>query len=207
MRILLTGFEPFDDSPVNPSEQVVKRLAQRGVEGVELCTAILPVARLEGPQALLQALEQHQPEAALCLGQSGGRARLSIERVAVNLLDYEGADNRGQTSRDEPVNAGGPAAYFATLPVRRLLEAVQAAGVPADLSLSAGSYLCNQVLYTLLHHLAMHQLSIPAGFIHLPYLPEQVAAMQGRGLVPSMALETMAKGIEAVLTELSKSQR
>ena len=123
--------------------------------GRRIVCAILPVEREAGPRALIEALEQHHPDAVVCLGEASGRSGVSIERVAVNLLDFRIADNTGAQVVDQPVIADGPAAYFVTLPVRRMLAAVQAAGVPAELSLSAGAFLCNQVLYHLLHHLAL----------------------------------------------------
>jgi pyroglutamyl-peptidase len=205
MRLLLTGFEPFGGSQLNASEQVVVAFAAQPPSQVELVTAILPVSRQQAPQALVKAIADSQPQAVLCLGEAQGRAVLSIERAALNLLDFRIPDNEGEQAMDEPVLAGGPAAYFVTLPVRRMLQAVVAAGVPAELSLSAGSYLCNQVLYTLLHHISLSDRLIPAGFIHLPLLPEQAAARQmldASVRVPSMSLETMVRGIRAAIEVL-----
>jgi len=200
MKLLLTGFEPFGESLVNPSEQVVRALAGEALPGVTLQTAILPVDRVAGPAGLLQAVQTGQPEAVLCLGEAARRMALSFERIAINLLDYRIADNAGHQATDEVIVPGGPAAYFTTLPVRAMRDAVLAAGVPAELSLSAGSFLCNQVLYELLHYLSLHSLNVPAGFVHLPVLPEQ--AVQRRPLIPSMGLETMLKGIRAAILAL-----
>jgi pyroglutamyl-peptidase len=200
MRLLLTGFEPFDGSTLNPSQSVVQALAAAPPVGVQLHTAILPVERLRGPLALLQALQAVQPEAVICLGEASRRAAISIERLAVNLLDYRIPDNQGVQVVDEAIRPDGPAAYFATLPVRRMLQAVEAVGVPVGLSLSAGTFLCNQVLYTLLDHLALAGSDIPAGFIHLPALPEQAAVK--RPPIPSMSLETMVTGIRAAIAVL-----
>jgi len=137
----------------------------------------------------------------LSLGVAGGRAALSVERVAVNLLDYRIPDNSGLQTRDRPILPGGPAAYFATLPVRGIYEAIRSAGVPVELSLSAGAFLCNQALYEMLHYLADKGHEIPAGFIHLPALPEQAAPREG-GKVPSMSLETMQRGVAAAIKVL-----
>jgi pyroglutamyl-peptidase len=197
MKLLLTGFEPFGGSDVNPSAQIVERLAREGGAGVELVTAVLPVDRYRGPATLIQAVRQSEPDAVLCLGLAGQRPAIAIERVAVNLLDFRIADNNGNQFVDEPIMPDGPAAYFTTLPVRAMHEAALAAGVPAELSLSAGAFLCNQVTYELLHYLAAHQLNIRAGFVHVPYLPEQVT--QKRPLLPSMSLATMCRGITAVI--------
>jgi pyroglutamyl-peptidase len=203
MRLLLTGFEPFGDSSINPSQQIIERLEAEGLPGIELLTAILPVDRLRGPEKLLQRIEKFHPEAILCLGEASTRAVLSIERLAVNLLNFTIPDNQGVQVEDEPIIPGGPAAYFATLPVRKACEAVKAAQVPVEISLSAGSYLCNQVFYTLLNFLVHQGLDIPAGFIHLPKLPEQAAAQQAAG--PSMSLETSLRGIRAVVEVLREA--
>ena len=200
MKVLLTGFEPFGGSHVNPSEQVAGRLARDGVPGVALQSAILPVDRQGGPATLLNAVRACQPDAILCLGEAARRPAISIERVAINLLDYRMVDNAGHQAVDEPIVLEGPAAYFVTLPVRAMLDAVRMAGIPAELSLSAGAFLCNQVTYELLHYLTTRQLDIPAGFVHLPALPEQVT--NAYPPMPSMALETMVRGICAVIGAL-----
>jgi pyroglutamyl-peptidase len=138
-----------------------------------------------------------QPQAVLCLGEASTRAVLSIERLAVNLLNFRIPDNQGFQAGEEPIYPGGPAAYFATLPVLKAFEAVKAAQVPVEISLSAGAYLCNQVFYTLLNFLAHQGLDIPAGFVHLPRLPEQAAAQEAAA--PSMSLETSLRGIQTVI--------
>ena len=195
MKILLSGFEPFGGSAINPSAEVIRAIAGHAMAPFDLCTVLLPVTCDGGPVALVQAVDAVKPDAVLCLGQANGRNALSIERVAINLLDFAIPDNAGKTIIDEPVVPGGPAAYFTTLPARTLLVAIRKAGVPAELSLSAGAYLCNQVFYRLLHHIAVNALPIRAGFIHLPSLPEQVIDRPG----PSMGLETMVAGVRAAL--------
>jgi pyroglutamyl-peptidase len=200
MKFLVTGFEPFGQSSVNPSEQVVQALAGRQFEGFAVQTAVLPVHRFHGPQKLLTLVQQTRPDAVVCLGEAGGRTAVSIERVAVNLLDFRIADNDGLVVQDEPIVAGGPAAYFTTLPVRALQQAVAAAGVPSELSLSAGAFLCNQVTFELLHFLTQQQWDIPAGFVHLPLLPEQAASQTP--LRPSMALDVMVRAVCTILHTL-----
>jgi pyroglutamyl-peptidase len=202
MKFLLTGFEPFGGSRVNPSEQVVQTLTGQTFAHVQLHTAILPVDRERGPALLLEAVRAVEPEVVLCLGAAERRPALSVERVAINLLDFGIADNAGQQVIDSPIVPGGPAAYFVTLPVRALVSAIRAAGVPAELSLSAGAFLCNQVLYTLLHNLTPASIPIPpvAGFIHLPALPEQAASNSLP--MASMSLDTMLKGIRAAIEML-----
>ena len=203
MKLLLTGFEPFGGSTVNPSQQIVQTLTQRHFAAVELCTAILPVDYAAGPAAALSAIQAQQPDAVLCLGQAARRPALSIERVAVNLLDFAIPDNAGIRAVDEPAVADGPAAYFATLPVRRILAAVQAFHVPCELSLSAGAFLCNQVFYAVLHYLALNRPTVPAGFIHVPSLPEQVISKPA----PSMSLDTMVMGVYAAIVAIGETEK
>jgi len=200
MKLLLTGFEPFGGSDINPSEQVVKTLAGKEYPDTEIITSILPVDQEAGPHGLIQAVEKSKPEVVICLGEARGRATINIERVAINLMDYRIEDNTGNKVQDQPIVPDGPSAYFCTLPVRQIMEAVQGVGVPAMLSLSAGTFLCNQVIYTLLHYLDINNLTIPAGFIHLPSLPKQVA--QEQPMKPSMGFETMVIGMEAVINSI-----
>ncbi len=197
MDILLTGFEPFGGSDMNPSEQVARVLDGSEIAGCRVTSRILPVDRAAGPRALLDAVVELRPRAVVCLGEHSGLARVAVERVAVNLLDFRIADNAGEVVTDQPLIAGGPAAYCATLPVRAICQAIAAMGIPCELSLSAGSFVCNQVMYTLLHHAAASSPEMPAGFIHLPALPAQ-AAKAPRPL-PSMSAETAASAVIAAL--------
>ena len=202
MRILLTAFEPFGKHPVNVSERALAVLAERGVTGAELHTALLPVERIDGPRRLLAAFDETQPDAAICLGQAGGRRGLQLERIAVNLLDYRIPDNAGERIQDAPVVQGGPAAYFSRLPLRRMQRAMEEAGAETELSLSAGAYLCNQVFYALSHHVAEQGLTTPVGFVHLPLLPEQ-AEIEPEA-VPTMELATIVAGLRAGLAALGE---
>ena len=202
MKILLTGFEPFGGKDANSSERVVLALREQRFPGVDLHTAILPVDCERGPAALLRALRAVQPDVAICLGEAKGRMRISIERVAINLLDYPMADNAGRQIRDEPIVPDGPAAYFVTLPVRALLDTLLEARIPAELSLSAGAFLCNQASYVLLHELAERRIRCRAGFIHLPWLPEQAAGNPTP--VPSLSLETMRQGLATATRMLAR---
>ncbi len=202
MKILLTGFEPFGGSVFNPSEQVVRALAREKIPGIELHPAILPVDRVRGSEALLRAFDESQPSAVVMLGEASRRAVISLERVAVNLLDFRIADNAGAKIVDEPIVRDAPAAYFSTLPLRAMHEAISAAQVPVELSLSAGAFLCNQVMFTMLHHLAQNKVIVPAGFIHLPPLPIQVVGKSPQ--LASMSLDTLLLGLRAGLGVLAK---
>ena len=193
--ILVTGFEPFGGEVVNPSGQVARALHGRRIGGAAVVGIQLPCAFGEAIAVLRDALATHRPQLVLALGQAGGRCELSLERVAINLDDARIADNRGAQPIDEPVQAGGPAAYFTTLPVKAMIAALRQAGHPASLSHSAGTFVCNHVFYGLQHALA-GQPGVRSGFMHLPYLPEQAAHHAG---APSLALGTMVDGVAAAL--------
>ena len=197
MNILVSGFEPFGSSNINPSGEVVKRLATGRIGGVDLTTCILPVDMAESTSQLLRAYEDYKPEAVLCLGEASQRAVISVERVAVNIMDYRIPDNQGNQVVDRPIVENGPVAYFCTLPVRAIYEALIADGIPAELSLSAGTFLCNQVLYSLLHTISRRGDAVAAGFVHLPSLPEEIAGLQKS--IPSMSLETAVRGVTRVI--------
>lgn len=196
-KILVTGFEPFGGSEFNPSQQVALALQGQTAGDSVITSAILPVDRDGGPRALLAEIEQRQPHAVVCLGEAARRPAVSVERIAVNLLDYRIPDNNGAQVTDLPVEPDGPAAYFSTLPVREIYEAILAAGIPVELSLSAGAFLCNQVFYTGRHYVSRQEKSIPLGFIHLPALPEQAAKAQAP--YASMNLETSLRAIRLAL--------
>jgi pyroglutamyl-peptidase len=191
--VLLTGFAPFAGERVNPSWEAVRRLAGARVHGREIAAVRLPTSFEGGVGKLRTALRRRRPGLVLCVGQAGGRSAISLERVALNLIDARIPDNAGAQPIDQPVVAGAPAAYFATLPLKSMWQALQAAGIPCELSQSAGSYVCNAVFYALMHELAQEQRVVPAGFMHVPYLPAQVSR---RPQLPSMTLETIVRALE-----------
>jgi pyroglutamyl-peptidase len=198
MKLLLFGFPPFGGDRINPSEHAVRALAAEPPPGMEIVPAVLAVSFAAMPALLADALERTRPDSVLGLGQAAGRAELAIERVALNLIDARIPDNEGVQPIDVPVLAGGPPALFARLPVKAMAAAVSAAGVPATLSLSAGSFVCNAALYLACRH------GVPAGFIHLPVLPEQSA---DHPAAPTMALATMVRGLRAALGALRDTRR
>jgi pyroglutamyl-peptidase len=199
--VLLTGFEPFGGGRVNPSAEAARRIAAEGVGELRAGALVLPVDAERAPALLAEALEALRPDACLMLGLADGAAALLVERVALNLCDFRIPDNNGRQRVDEPVAVDGPAAYFATLPVRALQEAALGAGVPAELSLSAGAYLCNLALYAALHLCATRGLHTRCGFVHVPALPEQVLAE--RKARPSMSLDVICTGVRAMLRALA----
>jgi pyroglutamyl-peptidase len=195
--ILLTGFEPYGSHAANPSQELAKVLDGRRVGRCAVAGAVLPVHHADASRHVAALLGELQPVAVVHLGLAEGRARLGLERVALNVMDYRIPDNAGYRAEGEPCVAGGPAAYFSTLPLPEILAALTAEGIPAYVSNTAGTFLCNQTLYRTLHELAMRERPIPAGFVHLPLLPGTVATS---GLdQASMDLPLMLRGVETVL--------
>lgn len=194
--VLLTGFDAFDGERLNPSQRIVEQLDGRIIHGHRVVGATLPVAFARTGALLRELLERHRPDLTIALGQAGGRAELSLERVAINLIDARIADNDGTQPVDGPVIAEAPPAYFTSLPVKAILAALHARGIPAALSLSAGSYVCNQVFFVLAHLLATRHPAARGGFVHVPWLPAQTAGRPGQ---PSMALETMVEGVAVAI--------
>ncbi len=194
-RVLLTGFEPFGGERVNPSWQAVWRLAAAPPDGCETTAVQLPCAFGDSLQALRTAVERTAPEVVVCVGQAGGRADLTVERVAVNVNDAAIPDNAGRQPIDAPVVDWGPVGYFATLPVKACVAGARAAGVPASVSQTAGTYVCNHVFYGLMHLIATERPALRGGFVHIPYAPEQVL---DRAL-PSMSVTLAVEGLRAVV--------
>lgn len=200
--ILLTGFEPFGTYAENPSADVAKALDGRTVGAGLVRSAVLPVDHARAAVRVAELVDELAPEAIVHLGLAGARARIALERVAVNVMDFEIADNAGYRAAGEPCVAGGPAAYFSTLPLGPILEALTADGVPAYVSASAGTYLCNQTFYTTRHLLEARGARTPAGFIHLPLSPSMVVAT---GLdQPSMDVPLMIRAVEIALRVIAQ---
>jgi pyroglutamyl-peptidase len=192
MKLLLTGFPRFADVERNPSEQIVAALNGTVVAGAEVVGRVLPVSAERTPGAVRAAIDDVSPALALLLGVAPGRTGLTIERTAVNLFDFPDPDNDGAQPVDVPIEPGAPVAYFATLPLRQIVAAWDAAGIPGYVSESAGLYLCNAAMFT-----ALHAAGPPAGFLHLPSLPDEVAGQ--RVPQPSMPLETQIAGVRIAL--------
>lgn len=202
-HVLLTGFEPFGPHSVNPSDLLARSLEGRIIGGRVIRGRVLPVESRSLRGRLETALREERPEFAIGIGYAPGRAALGLERVGVNVLDFELPDASGVTRKNAPVLPGGPAAYFSTVPLEEIADAWASAGVPGYISNSAGTYLCNQWLYEALSLTAKAPAPIPVGFIHVPALPEQ--AMQlGAEKTPSMTLELMLKGIETAIEAIAQ---
>ena len=191
MKLLVTGFEPFGGETVNPAWEAVQRLPER-IGAWELTKLQVPTVFGSAAECVLSRAQTLLPDAIVCVGQAGGRRAVTPELVAINLQYASIADNRGQQPQDVPCVLGAPNAYFSTLPVRRMAEAIRAAGLPGELSYSAGSFVCNDLLFRLLHRYDGTQTRVC--FIHVPYLPEQ--AKNG---VPSMQLDDIIRALEAAI--------
>ncbi|HEY6135560.1 MAG TPA: pyroglutamyl-peptidase I [Rubrivivax sp.] len=192
--VLLTGFEPFGREAVNPSWLVAQALHGHTIDQTQVRAVQLPCVFGRALDALDAALRSTRPVLVLALGLAAGRAELSLERVAINVDDARIPDNAGRQPIDEPVVPGGPAAYFSTLPVKAVVAALHAAGIPAGVSQSAGTFVCNHVFYGLQQRLAGS--GVRSGFMHVPLLPEQTL---GRPGVPDLPLATMVAGTRLVI--------
>lgn len=190
-KILVTGFDPFDGQPVNPAREAVMRLPDT-VGGYEITKLEIPTVFGLAAETVLKVAEELRPHAILCVGQAGGRAAVTPEVVGINLREATIPDNAGNMPVNTPVIENAPAAYFATLPVRDMVRAVKAQGIPCTLSYTAGAFVCNDLLYTLLHH--YRDTDVKVGFVHIPFLPEQA----GKG-VPSMELSTVVEALTAMI--------
>ena len=198
MRILLTGFEPFAGSPVNPSQLVVRRIAASPPPGVELVGMVLPVVYYKAADLIRESLHHERPDLWLGIGQ-GAVSGLSVETVGLNLNHARIPDNEGNSPHGEVARPGDPAAFFTTIPARELVAYLRSQGVPAQVSLSAGSFLCNHELYAALQYTATARLNTRCGFIHVPLLPEQAAAIESPEVRPSMALDYLESALRLAI--------
>jgi len=193
--VLVTGFEPFGGDKTNPSWDVCRALPGE-IAGLRVERLRVPCEFGRAIEVAAEAIERTRPSLVVCLGQAGGRAHIGVERVAINVDDARIPDNAGAQPVDELVAANGPPAYFASLPVKAMAAAIRAAGVPAEVSNSAGTFVCNHLMYGVLHHLAANGSRARAGFIHVPFSEEQAI---GRPTAPSMPVAAMVKGITAAI--------
>lgn len=195
MKVLLIAFDPFGGESLNPAQEAVRRVDPAHVPAA-LVKLVVPTVFGASLDLAVQAIRQERPDVVLAVGQAGGRAALTPERVAINLADAALPDNAGNRPNDVPVVPGGPAAYFATLPLKAIVTALRAAGLPAEISDTAGTFVCNHLMYGILHTLAAEQPAALGGFLHVPYIPAQTA---GRPELPSLPLEAIVQGIEVLL--------
>ncbi len=194
--VLVTAFEPFGGESVNPSWEAVKELDGCLIDGARVVARQLPCVFGGSLTTLYAQIDELCPELVFCVGQAGGRSDISVERVAINVNDARIPDNAGNQPIDTPVVEGGPAAYFATLPIKALMYGLREAGIPASVSQTAGTFVCNHVMYGLLNYLESTQNPARGGFIHIPYLPEQAANHPG---APSMGAEIVVAALERMI--------
>ncbi|MGI9372017.1 MAG: pyroglutamyl-peptidase I [Hyphomicrobiales bacterium] len=202
--ILLTGFEAFGSTPINPAEQVALRLDGKEIAGGKVVSRVIPNTFYKCIDVVVEAIEQLKPQAVVMMGECGGRSMITVERIAQNLNDcarYGVEDNDGNILQDKMTIEGGPAAYYSTLPLRAMVQTMRTEGVPADISDAAGTFCCNHLMYGVLHYISENKLNIRAGWIHLPHLPV-VAALEENLGAPSMSTKIAARGVRAGISAI-----
>lgn len=199
MKILLTGFEPFGGETVNPALKAVRRVKDR-IGDAQILKLAVPVVFEKSIRTVADVILDEKPDAVVCVGQAGGRCEMTVERVAINLDDAGIPDNEGGRPVDRVIRADGAPAYFSTLPVKAMIAAMRDAGVPAGISNSAGTYVCNHLMYGVLYTLARCLPQARGGFIHVPFVPEQAVHHPGS---PSMAAEDIVRGLEAAVAAVA----
>ncbi|MBX7222487.1 MAG: pyroglutamyl-peptidase I [Blastocatellia bacterium] len=204
MKILLTAFEPFGGDTINPTQQIVERIALSPPPGTEVVFCHLPVTADAAVEQTLAALAREKPDGLISLGLSALCGQITLERIAINLDDYRIPDNTGHLRQDEPIVPGGPPAYWTRLPLRRMFHRLQAENIPVQYSNSAGTFICNHLFYVLLHVLESQKQALPFGFIHIPCSPEMVQTQSERPFLP---LTVMTCGIALCVDQLARHIR
>ena len=193
MKILLCAFDPFGGESINPALEAVRRVSfdDAFVEKLEV-----PTVFYKSVKAVNAKIDEIRPDAVIMIGQAGGREKITPERVAINISDAKIDDNEGNRPIDEPIEQGAPAAYFSTLPIKKMVCALENNNIPSTISNTAGTFVCNHLMYGVLHHIALCGYKTLAGFVHIPYLPEQTV---GKENMPSLPLEVSVRGIELII--------
>lgn len=200
MKILVTAFEPFGNEILNPALEILKLLPDQ-ILGQSILKLEIPTVRFKSVNAIIGMIRQHQPDVVLSLGQAGGRAEITFERVGINVDDYGIEDNERNMPIDEKIVENGPDAYMVNLPIRDMMNNVRDTGISASLSNTAGTFVCNHVIYMIRHYCQTENLNIQSGFIHVPFLPEQII---NKPTIPSMPLDVMVKGITIAIETIIK---
>ena len=201
MKILLTGFEPFGGESINPAKEAVK-LVKEDIKGAQIVKCYVPVVFGKAIDTVYEAMKNEKPDAVLLIGQAGGRYEITPERIAINCDDARIPDNEGNQPVDKPVVEDGPSAYFSTLPVKKMVEYMKNANVPAAVSNTAGTYVCNHLMYGVLNHIEKEFPGTIGGFMHVPFLHEQV---MNKKETASLSKDDVVKGIEACLEAIVDS--
>lgn len=201
MKLLLTAFDPFGGELINPALEAVKLVSDQ-IGSVQVIKLVVPTVFRKSIAAVAEAIAMEQPDAVLSIGQAGGRFDLTPERVAINLDDARIKDNEGNQPIDLPIYEDGAPAYFSTLPIKAMVQRIRSAGIPASVSNTAGTFVCNHLMYGLLYTLAHEYPDIRGGFMHVPFVPSQV--VDRLEPAPCMSTETIAAGIEAAITAIAE---
>jgi pyroglutamyl-peptidase len=196
-KLLLTAFGPFAGEPINPSLEAARQMEKVEFSEAVIHVAELPVDRFRAVEMSLELIRSSRPDIVIMLGEAGGRYRVNPERVAINIDDFRIADNAGNQPKDEPIIDGGPVAYFSTLPIRAITDRIIKAHIPAAISNSAGSHLCNRLFFSVMHAIKVEDWATKAGFIHLPYLHDQ--AMGKYPDVPSLSRESIVEAVRLAI--------
>lgn len=191
-KVLLTGFDPFGGDKVNPALEAVKKLEGKQIGDIEIVTVEVPTVFHESIKVAAEAIEKYQPDVVICIGQAGGRTQITPERIAINIDDARIPDNKQNQPVDELIVSGGPAAYWTALPIKRMVHEMRKTGIPAAVSNTAGTFVCNHLFYGVMNYLEQRTPQIRGGFIHIPYLPEQTTASGA----PSLSLDLIVRGLE-----------
>jgi len=195
MKVLITGFEPFDGEKINPAWEAVKLLPTQ-IGNAEIIKLEIPTVFKKSSDKLIENIKSLSPDVVICVGQAGGRYEFCLERVAINIDDGRIPDNSGYQPQEEPIDPNGPTAYFSTLPIKNIVKNLKKSMIPSVVSNTAGTYVCNHIMYSLLHYISQNNLKIKGGFIHVPYVPEQVLDKKN---APYMELNTIARALEITI--------
>jgi len=202
MKLLLTAFSPFGGEKINPSLEAVKLVKDKILE-TDIIKLEVPTVFGKSIKIVADAIEKEKPDYVLCIGQAGGRYGITPERVAINIDDARIPDNEGNQPIDRPIFADGEPAYFSNLPVKSMVEEIRKEGLPASLSNSAGTYVCNHLMYGVLYTLSKKYKGVKGGFIHVPFIPEQTVYKPDK---PSMSLTDIVRGLEAAIRAISRNE-
>ncbi|MFE6166631.1 pyroglutamyl-peptidase I [Viridibacillus arvi] len=202
-KVLLTGFEPFGGERINPSWEAVKQLHGEVIDDVTLVAEQIPTVFGKSVAVLEHLIQQHNPDIVICVGQAGGRLHITPERVAINMDDARIPDNQGNQPIDQPIVDKGPVAYWSTFPIKRMVENMKESNIPASVSHTAGTFVCNHIFYGLMDYIARTSSSIRGGFIHIPFIPEQTINKEA----PSLSLETIVKGLKIAAVTSAKYEK
>ncbi|KHF39611.1 pyroglutamyl-peptidase I [Halalkalibacter okhensis] len=199
MRVLLTGFVPFLNHGINPTEKIARELHGQLIGSKQIIGEVLPVAFSQSATQLITLFKEHRPDAVIMLGLAAGRNRITPERIAINCNDGD-IDNEGRALQDASIREDGPAAYFSTLPIRKIVNQLNEASIPAQISNTAGTYLCNNIMYHMLDYLEQQRLCCPAGFIHLPASHELAVT---NAQLPSMSQQELTRAVRVIIECIS----